>query len=118
MNLQDVSPVFVAVVNSLLLAALPAAAVALVVILAGWAKQVWASLKASQPTLAELLEQYARIAVEAAEQAGVKKLIADKKTYAVAVTQAWLAEVGFGAVNVELIAAEVERQVGAMKQGY
>lgn len=103
------------VLNAILMAALPALAVAACGALAVWARKVWAELKASQPDVADIVARYARIAVEAAEQAGAAKLIDDRKAYAIHVIYAWLEEVGLQGINVELIEAEIERQVGLAK---
>jgi hypothetical protein len=65
--------------------------------------------------LYEQVEIYARIAVEAAQQAGIAKIVDDKKQYAVEITQGWLDQAGLQGVNARLIAAEVERQYAIMK---
>jgi hypothetical protein len=114
--MNELLPILVTVVNAILLVGLPVLVVAGIVSVSAWGRVQWAKVKAMQPTLAEQVEAYARIGVDAAEQAGLKQLIADKKIYAVGVAARWLAQVGLNNIDVELIAAEVERQVGAMNK--
>ena len=106
----------VKVLNAVLMAALPALAVSLTGAVIAWARKTWAEFKRTEPGIADQVAFYARIAVEAAEQAGAAKLVEDKKRYALDIAQRWLEQNGLGDIDVELIAAEIERQVRAMKQ--
>lgn len=115
MNLNDFSPVLMAVVNAVLFALLPVLVVALIAALVGFTRKQWALFKASQPVLAEQLALYARIAVQASEQAGLAGLIDSKKQYALEITSRWLSQNGITGIDVELIKAEIERQVREMK---
>ncbi len=112
--MNEISPVLIAVINAILMAALPTLAVTLIGAIGAWARKEWALFKAAQPTFANQLATYARIAVEAAEQAGLAKLIASKKEYAVEITVRLLSQAGLNGIDVELIEAEIERQVGKM----
>lgn len=112
--MNEISPVIIAVINAILMAAAPTLVVALIGALVGWTRKEWALFKATQPTIADQLAMYARIAVEAAEQAGLAKLIASKKEYAIEITVRLLSQVGLNGIDVELIEAEIERQVGKM----
>lgn len=114
--MNEFQEIGVSVLNALLMAVLPALAVALTGAAVTWARKTWAEFKAQEPKLADQVAFYVRIAVEAAEQAGAAKLIADKKTYALNIAQTWLEKNGLGGVDASLIAAEIERQVRAMKQ--
>ena len=67
-------------------------------------------LKIKNPLLGDLIEEAANRAVEAAEKLGVKKLIDDKKSYALAAAQAWLKARGL-TVDVMAIDMEIERAV-------
>ena len=115
MNLNEISPILVSVLNSLLLAALPVLSVAIVGALFTWGRVQWANLKASQPLVADQVAFYVRIAVEAAQQAGIAKLVTDKKAYALDIASRWLSQNGLDGIDVELIEAEIERQVRDMK---
>ncbi len=115
MNLNELSPILVSIVNSLLLAALPVLVGAIVNALLAWGRVQWANLKASQPLVADQVAFYVRIAVEAAQQAGIAKLITDKKAYALDITLRWLSQNGLDGIDIELIEAEIERQVRDMK---
>lgn len=103
------------VLNAILLAALPTLAVALTGATLVWARKTWAEFRSTQPSVADLVAMYVRIGVEAAEQAGAAKSVANKKAYAMNVARLWLEKHGLGNVDIELISAEVERQVWAMK---
>jgi hypothetical protein len=115
MNLHEFPPVLISVVNAVLMVFLPTLAVTLIVALVGFIKKEWALFKAAQPTVADQLAMYARIAVEAAQQAGAAGLIASKKDYALEITTRWLDQNGLSGLDVELIEAEIERQVRDMK---
>ena len=114
--MSELNPIFVSVVNAVLLAALPVLAVAVIGAVWSWGRAQWAQFRAMQPDVAEVLARYARIAVEAAEQAGAAKLIKNKKNYAIEITAGWLAQNGWSGIQVDLIAAEIERQVREMKR--
>ncbi len=115
MNLLEISPIVVSVINAILMAALPALVVVLIAAVVGWTRKEWALFKAAQPGLADQLAMYAKIAVEAAEQAGLAELVTDKKAYALEIATRWLAQKGLEGIDVELIEAEIERQVREMK---
>lgn len=112
--MNEISPVLIAVGNAILMAALPVLVVTMIAAIGGWARKEWALFKAAQPTISDQLAMYARIAVEAAEQAGLAKLIASKKEYAIEIVVRLLSQVGLNGIDVELIEAEIERQVGKM----
>ena len=114
MNLNEFTPIFTSVINAILFTALPLLVIALIVAVTAWSRKEWALFKSSQPSLADQLSAYAKIAVEAAEQAGLAKLIADKKEYAVKIVIYWLSQVGLNGIDVRLIEAEIERQVREM----
>lgn len=115
MNLNELNPVLMSIVNAVLVVLAPALAVALLNLIVGYSRKVWAEFKAAQPSLADQLARYAKIAVEAAEQAGAAEVIKNKRNYAIMTTAKWLEQVGLVGVDVNLIEAEVERQVRAMK---
>ena len=112
--MNEISPIVINVLNALLMAALPALVVALIAAVIGFARKEWALFKAAQPVLADKVAFYVRIAVQAAEQAGLAGLVDDKKAYAIQVAIRWLAQVGLNGINVVLIEAEIERQVREM----
>lgn len=106
--------ILVSVLNAVLLAALPTLTVTALAFMYALAAKEWLKFRAEKPKAADLLERYARIAVEAAEQAGIAKIVASKKDYAIEITCKWLDSVGLGGIDVDLIEAEIERQVGKM----
>ena len=112
--MNEISPIVISVLNAILMAALPALVVALIAAVIGFARKEWALFKAAQPVLADKVSFYVRIAVQAAEQAGLAGLVDDKKAYAIQVAIRWLAQVGLNGINVVLIEAEIERQVREM----
>jgi type II secretory pathway component PulK len=112
--MNELSQILVSVVNSILFVALPVLVVAVINAVYAWGRVQWQNFKAAQPMLAEQVAYYARIGVEAAEQAGIKKLIDDKKAYAVLIATLWLDQKGLNGIDVALIEAEVERQVRAL----
>lgn len=116
MNLNEFSPVVIAILNAVLLALFPTLVVAALAALVGFTRKEWAAFKAAQPTLAAQLETYTKIAVEAAEQAGAAELITSKKDYAIEIVVRWLSSVGLNGIDVELIEAEIERQVRKMNK--
>ena len=97
--------------NSLIMAFAPIIAA----LIAGWLavtiKRIWAGIKADRPELAYTLETVARIAVQAAEQAGAAGYIEDKKQYAIEFIQNYLDAQGWGAIDVSVIEAAIEAAV-------
>ena len=87
---------------------------AVLVAAGGWlvaqAKLNWAKAKEYAPQLCDALEEAANLAVKAAEQSKLGKLIEDKKTYALTVAETYLAAKGFN-VDLHLIEAAIERAV-------
>ena len=70
-----------------------------------------AALESWNPSFAQVLEDGAKLAVTAAEQAGIAKLITEKKEYAIEVLQMYLTAHGCPNIDVELIAAAIEAAV-------
>ncbi len=89
---------------------LPLLVVALVSAIVTWAVKQWGLAKAANPALTEVLEQAALIAVRAAEQAGISKLIENKKEYAISIVEAWLKKQGLP-IDIDVIAAAIEAAV-------
>ena len=112
---SELSPAIISMLNAVLLAALPALVVAATSALLVWARRMWQQYKLEQPTASDLVAHYVKIAVEAAEQAGASKLIENRKDYAVKIAYEWLDTIGLRGINISLIEAEIERQVGAQK---
>jgi type II secretory pathway component PulK len=109
--MNELSPILISVVNAVLFVALPVLVVGVVAAIGAYARRQWEMFRTMRPDLASQLAMYARIAVEAAEQAGLAKLIEDKKQYAIEIVIRWLGTVGLNGIDVELIEAEIERQV-------
>lgn len=103
-------PILSKVVEAVLITLLPPLVVALVGFLWGKAKEGWAKAKAWNPTITEYLEEAARFAVIAAEQAGIGQVITNKKEYAISVAEAWL-EARHFTVDLNLIDAAIEKAV-------
>ena len=103
-------PVLSKVLEAILIAILPPLAVALVSFVVAKAKEVWARAKQWNPTVTQYLEQAARFAVQAAEQAGAAELIEDKKQYAIQIAEAWLAA-NHITTDIDLIDAAIEKAV-------
>jgi len=99
-----------AVLQGLLEFLLPIVAVAVIGALVSWAKLLWEKAKSWNPDATDLLEEAAKVAVTAAEQAGAAKLISDKKAYAMDIAERWLAEHGI-MLDIELIDAAIEAAV-------
>ncbi len=99
-----------AVLQSLLEFLLPIVAVAVIGALVSWAKLLWEKAKSWNGDATTLLEEAAKIAVSAAEQAGAAKLISDKKVYAMDVAEKWLEQHGVH-LDFELIDAAIEAAV-------
>lgn len=96
-------------VQGLLLAFLPVLASMASAWVFAKAKSAWLAYKESH-TDSWAVEQVARIAVRAAEQANLGGLIKDKKDYAVAIAQEWLNEKGLN-ITLDLIEAAIEAAV-------
>jgi len=96
--------------QNLLTAFLPLLAVAVV----SWATRTfvhaWTEFRSTRPDIAALLEQAASLAVKAAEQAGAGGVIDDKKGYALAVAEKWLAANKIN-IDLDLVDAAVEAAV-------
>ena len=103
-------PIISKVLEAVLIAILPPLAVALVSLLLGFAKELWARAKLLNPTVTDYIELAAEFAVQAAEQAGAAELIADKKQYAIQIAEAWL-EAHHLTVDLDLIDAAIEKAV-------
>lgn len=99
-----------AVVQSLLEFLLPIVAVAVISALVSWARLLWEKAKSWSSDATDLLEEAAKIAVTAAEQAGAASLINDKKAYAMDIAERWLEQHGIH-LDIELIGAAVEAAV-------
>lgn len=98
------------VLQAVLIVVLPPVAVFVVKFLEAKIKVLWEEAKAWSPTITQLVEQAARFAVVAAEQAGAAQLIQDKKAYAIKVAGDWLLEHGVD-VNLDLVSAAIEKAV-------
>jgi hypothetical protein len=101
------------ITNPILAAILPVLVAAIAGALVVWAKTRWEAYKAKQPDIADTLARYAKIAIEAAGQALNDNPA--RKAYAVKLICAWLDQIGIHDVPVDLIDAEIERQVGIKK---
>ena len=99
-----------AVLQSLLEFLLPIVAVAVIGALVSWAKLLWAKAQSWNPDTTDLLEEAAKVAVTAAEQAGAAYLINDKKVYAMDIAERWLEQHGI-MLDIELIDAAIEAAV-------
>ncbi len=75
------------------------------------AERAWSDFSKEQPKLAVYLTAFARTAVVAAEQAGLKKDAFDKKDYAMTAVQAWLRHEGYASIDPLLIDAAIEQAV-------
>lgn len=98
------------VLQAVLIVVLPPVAVFIVKFLQAKILMLWEEAKAWSPTITELVEQAARFAVVAAEQAGAAQLIQDKKAYAIEIAGDWLLEHGVD-VNLDLVSAAIEKAV-------
>ena len=99
-----------AVLQGLLEFLLPIVAVAIISVLVSWAKLLWQKARLWNPDATDLLEEAAKVAVTAAEQAGAAKLISDKKVYAMDIAERWLEQHGI-MLDIELIDAAIEAAV-------
>ena len=103
-------PILSKVIEAILIAILPPRVAFLVSIGLAYAKRVWGDLKQRYPTVTELVEEAAKFAVQAAEQAGAAELIEDKKAYAIKIAEAWL-EANHITTDLDLIDAAIEKAV-------
>ena len=99
-----------AVLQGLLEFLLPIVAVAIISVLVSWAKLLWQKARLWNPDATDLLEEAAKVAVTAAEQAGAAKLISDKKVYAMDIAERWLELRGVH-IDLDLIDAAIEAAV-------
>ena len=102
-----------AMLQSVLSYLLPVLAVALTGFLVAKIKEAWARAKVWNPDITELLENAAKFAVTAAEQAGAAQLIDDKKKYAFEIAEQWLALHG---VKLELGMIDAAIEAAVYKQ--
>lgn len=107
---MDWMPVLSKVIEAILIAILPPLVAFLVSVGLAYAKRVWGDLKQRYPTVTELVEEAAKFAVQAAEQAGAAELIKDKKQYAIQIAEAWL-EANHITTDIDLIDAAIEKAV-------
>jgi hypothetical protein len=98
------------VLQGVLVAILPVLATAATAAIAAWARKTWAEFKNENQVPAFYVEEIARIAVLAAEQAGAAGLIQDRKEYAMTVAQTWLAQRGIK-LDLAIISAAIEAAV-------
>jgi len=103
-------PIVSKVLEAVLIAILPPLAAAMVAWMVAKAKEGWARAKRWNPTVTDLIEEAAKFAVRAAEQAGAAELIADKKAYALQIAEAWLAQRNIS-TDLDLIDAAIEAAV-------
>ncbi len=108
---MDWMPILSKVLEAVLIALLPPLAVALVGLVVALARKAWMQAKDSfAPQITDLLEDAAKMAVRAAEQAGIAELIDDKKQYAIQIVELWL-EARHVSVDIDLIDAAIEAAV-------
>ena len=103
-------PIVSKVLEAVLIAILPPLAAALVAWMLAKAKEGWARAKQWNPAVTDLIEEAAKFAVRAAEQAGAAELIADKKAYALQIAESWLAQRNI-TTDLDLIDAAIEAAV-------
>ena len=96
--------------QSILMLSIPAIAGALVTVAVAYIKKVAAQIEADKPDVFAIVQVFAEAAVEAAEQMGLAGIVEDKKEYAIAAVEKWLAEKGI-AIDVDLIEQAVEAEV-------
>ena len=108
---MDWMPIFSKVLEAVLIAVLPPLAVAVVGLVIALARKAWMQARDSfAPQITDLLEDAAKMAVRAAEQAGIAELIDDKKQYAIEIVELWL-EARHVSVDIDLIDAAIEAAV-------
>lgn len=93
-----------------MLAALPFIAVPLAIWMIAKARLAWAEFKDRQPDVAYYLENFARMAVLAAEKAKLPEWAAGKRDYAFAIVEKLLAAKGL-TVDIDVIYAAIEAAV-------
>ena len=96
--------------QSILMLSLPAIAGALVSVAIAYIKKVAAQIEADKPDVFAIVQVFAEAAVKAAEQMGLAGILQDKKAYAIAAVENWLAEKGI-AIDIDLIESAVEAEV-------
>lgn len=98
------------ILQAILLAIIGAVVPSLVKWLQAQAAYHLARAKSYQPELTDWLTECAEFAVKAAEQSGLRGLIADKKQYALSVGEAWLEAKGIP-IDLHLLDAAIEKAV-------
>ena len=107
---MDWMPILSKVLEAVLIALLPPLAVGLVGLVVALFRKWWIQAKEYAPQITDLLEEAAKLAVRAAEQAGIAELIEDKKQYAIQIVELWLEARGV-TVDIDLIDAAIEAAV-------
>jgi hypothetical protein len=107
---MDWMPILSKVLEAVLIAVLPPLAVGLVGLVVALFRKWWIQAKEYAPQVTDLLEEAAKMAVRAAEQAGIAQLIEDKKQYAIQIVELWL-EARHVSVDIDLIDAAIEAAV-------
>ena len=110
---MDWMPIFSKVLEAVLTVILPPLAVALVGLVVSLVRKWWIEAKAYAPEITDVLEDAAKFAVRAAEQAGAADLIKDKKQYAIEIAEAWLKARKI-TVDINLLDAAIEAAVQEM----
>ncbi len=104
------------VLNKVIVAVLGLIAVPIGTMVGYWLKKqidkVTAEIKAAQPDTFDLLQKFALSAVQAAEQSGLVKTGEEKKAFALAQVEAWLAEFGIN-IDLKQVDAAIEAAVFA-----
>ena len=108
--MQDFMPVLSVFAQQLFLALLPFIAAPLAVWLFAKARKTWAEFKNNQPDASYYLENFAHMAVLAAEKAQLPEWAAGKRDYAFAVVEKMLAAKGL-VVDIDVIYAAIEAAV-------
>jgi len=98
-------------VETFLLALAPVLASLVVAFVAVKVKALWAEFNAVNPEVGYWLEEAAKMAVNAAEQAGMSELIDDKLAYAMDIAEKYLKENYNLVIDLDLIAAAIEAEV-------
>jgi hypothetical protein len=99
-----------ALIQNVLMGFVPVLASLLVAYLFAQFKLAWAKFQAARPDITSQMEWAARIAVNAAEQAGSAGIIAGKKEYALDFAEKWLKAQGF-TVDLHLLDGAIEAAV-------
>lgn len=111
MNVFDLKEVLGVVIMAIVMIVIPMVAKPMMSYWYARAKRAWADFEKDQPKLAVYLDAFAHIAVVAAEQAGLRKDVADKKNYALDTVKAWLRQEGYEDIDPTLIDAAIEKAV-------